>query len=37
MPYTPRDLTTIHRQVRGAIRQYLPGTDAGIKGNVLAC
>ncbi|MAU95445.1 MAG: hypothetical protein CMP81_06095 [Fulvimarina sp.] len=35
MPYTPRDLTTIHRQVRGAIRQYLPGTDAGIKGNVL--
>ncbi|ORE91009.1 baseplate J family protein [Aurantimonas sp. 22II-16-19i] len=35
MPYQPRDLTTIHRQVRGAIRQYLPGTDAGIKGNVL--
>lgn len=35
MPYQPRDLTTISRQVRGAFRQYLPGTDAGIKGNVL--
>ncbi|MCQ0986392.1 baseplate J/gp47 family protein [Jiella marina] len=35
MPYRARDIDSISRSVRKAVRQYLPGTDAGIRGNVL--
>lgn len=34
MPFSPRGLTTISQSVRGAFRQYLPGTDAAIRQNV---
>lgn len=34
MPFSPRSLTTISQSVRGAFRQYLPGTDAAIRQNV---
>ncbi len=35
MSFTVRSLTDISQAVRGAIRQYLPGTDASLKQNVL--
>jgi uncharacterized phage protein gp47/JayE len=35
MGYSVRALATISQSVRGAIRQYLPGTDASLKQNVL--
>jgi len=36
MAYPIRSLDEISRSVRGAIRQYLPGTDASLKQNALA-
>lgn len=35
MGYPVRTLATISQSVRGAVRQYLPGTDASLKQNVL--
>lgn len=35
MAYAVRSLADISKAVRGAIRQYLPGTDASLKENVL--
>ncbi|MBZ8133217.1 baseplate J/gp47 family protein [Afifella sp. IM 167] len=35
MSYTVRSLAAISQSVRGAFRQYLPGTDATLKQNVL--
>lgn len=35
MAYPTRSLAEISQAVRGAIRQYLPGTDASLKQNVL--
>lgn len=35
MSFTTRSLDEISRSVRGAIRQYLPGTDASLRQNVL--
>lgn len=35
MAYQVRSLADVSRSIRGAIRQYLPGTDASLKQNVL--
>lgn len=35
MAYNPRSLTELSTSIRGAFRQYLPGTDATIRQNVL--
>ena len=35
MSLATRSLDEISRTVRGAFRQYLPGTDASLKNNVL--
>lgn len=35
MAYSPRSLTELSASIRGAFRQYLPGTDATIRQNVL--